>query len=97
WLRGQSTGGATLGALHKENYCINKQAGNEPTYEYPPLFRDFLLSEAANTYPAPRLTTIRRTAAALLDGAGHIEAAAGLLRDAEDWEGFAQLIHRNAQ
>jgi len=96
-LTGQSTAGAILGALHKGNYFINKQAGHEPTYEYHPLFRDFLLSEAANTYPAPRLTTIRRTAATLLDGAGHIEAAAGLLRDAEDWEGLAQLIHRNAQ
>jgi LuxR family transcriptional regulator, maltose regulon positive regulatory protein len=96
-LTGQSTAGAILATLHRENYFTNKQAGPEPTYEYHPLFRAFLLSQAADTYPAARLTTIRRTAAALLDGAGHVEGAAGLLLDAEDWDGLAQLIHRNAQ
>jgi ATP/maltotriose-dependent transcriptional regulator MalT/DNA-binding SARP family transcriptional activator len=96
-LTGQSTAGAILASLHKKNYFTNKQAGREPAYEYHPLFREFLLSQAANTYPAARLTTIRRTAAALLDGAGHVEGAAGLLLDAEDWDGLAQLIHRNAQ
>ena len=96
-LTGQSTAGAILAALHRENYFTNKQAGPEPTYEYHPLFRAFLLSQAANTYPAARLTMIRRTAAALLDGAGHVEGAAGLLLDDEDWDGLAQLIHRNAQ
>jgi LuxR family maltose regulon positive regulatory protein len=96
-LTGQSTAGAILAGLHKRNYFINKQAGQEPTYQYHPLFREFLLSQAASTYPAARLTPIRRMAADVLDRAGHAEAAAGLLRDAEDWDGLAQLIHRNAQ
>src|SRR5262249_56786286 len=52
---------------------------------------------STSTYPEARLTPIRRTAADVLDQAGHAEAAAGLLRDAEDWAGLAQLIHRNAQ
>src|SRR5262245_2024767 len=96
-LTGQSTAGAILADLHRENYFTNKQAGREPTYEFHPLFREFLLSQAARTYPPARLTEIRRTAAGLLDGAGQVEAAAGLLVDAEDWDGLAQLVHRNAQ
>jgi len=96
-LTGQSTAGAILADLHRENYFTNKQWGREPTYEYHPLFREFLLSQAASAYPAARLATIRRTAATLLEGAGQVEAAAGLLIDAEDSDGLAQLIHRNAQ
>src|SRR5262249_49216928 len=96
-LTGQSTAGAILADLHRENYFTNKQAGREPTYEIHPLFREFLLSQAAPSYPPARLTPIRRTAAGLLDGAGQVEAAAGLLIDTEDWDGLAQLIHRNAQ
>ncbi len=32
-LTGQPTAGAILAALHKRNYFINKQAGQEPTYQ----------------------------------------------------------------
>lgn len=97
-LTGQPRAGEILAALHARNYFTNRQADDgEATYEYHPLFRDFLLSQAMRVYgPEPR-ATIRRAAAGLLDAAGLIEAAAGLLRDAEDWDGLAQLIHRHAQ
>src|SRR5206468_2873273 len=39
---------------------------------------------------------IRRAAAGLVEVAGQVEAAAGLLRDAEDWEGLVGLICRHA-
>jgi len=94
-LTGLPAAGDTLAALHKQNYFTNKQAGNPPTYEYHPLFREFLLVRAAQTYSPEELAKIRRTAASLLDAAGRVEAAAGLLRDALDWEGLAQLIHRH--
>ena len=93
--RGLPAAGDTLAALHKQNYFTNKQVGDPPTYEYHPLFREFLLVRAAQTYSPEELAKIRRTAAGLLDAAGRVEAAAGLLRDALDWEGLAQLIHRH--
>ncbi len=97
-LTGQLTAGEILTALHEQNYFTNKQAiGGEPMYEYHPLFRDFLLSQALQVYSPSDRARIRRTAAGLLDGAGQIEAAARLLRDAEDWDTLAQLIHRDAQ
>ena len=97
-LTGQPTAGETLATLHKQNYFTNKQAADrEPTYEYHPLFREFLLSQALRVYHSEALAKIRRTAGGLLDAAGRVEAAAELFRDAEDWDELTQLVHRHAQ
>ena len=85
-----------LANLHKQNYFTNKLAGSESAYEYHPLFREFLLSQAHRTYLPARVAEIRRVAAGLVEAAGQVEVAADLLRDAEDWEGLAQLICRHA-
>lgn len=45
-LTGQPKAGPVLVNLHKQNYFTNKLAGSEPKYEYHPLFRQFLLSQA---------------------------------------------------
>lgn len=95
-LTGQPWAGEALAALHKQNYFTNKQAGGVPTYEYHPLFRQFLLARATQTYPAEIRAKVRARAAAVLDEAGQLEAAAVLLREAEDWEGVAWLVHRLA-
>jgi ATP/maltotriose-dependent transcriptional regulator MalT/DNA-binding SARP family transcriptional activator len=96
-LTGSAEAGETLASLHRQNYFTNKQAGSPPTYEYHPLFREFLLARATDTYDRPTRAKICRTAATLLDEAGRIEEAARLLRDAEDWPTLTQLIHRYAQ
>ncbi len=96
-LTGQPAAGEILTALHVQNYFTDKQASDgEPAYEYHPLFRDFLLVQAERVYSAADRARIRRTAAGLLHAAGQIEAAARLLRDAEDWGTLAQLIRRYA-
>ncbi len=95
-LTGQPAAGETLAALHRQNYFTNKQAGSVPTYEYHPLFRQFLLARAARTYPAEAQAKLRARAAGLLDEAGQAEAAASLLREAEDWETLAWLVLRHA-
>jgi len=97
-LTGRPAAGEVLTALHEQNYFTNKQAGaGEPAYEYHPLFRDFLLSQALHVFSPADCARIRRTAAGLLDAAGQIEPAARLLRDAEDWNTLEQLIRRHAQ
>src|SRR5262249_49537782 len=45
-LTGHSDAGQILASLHRQNYFTNKLAGGEPTYEYHPLFRNFLLELA---------------------------------------------------
>jgi LuxR family transcriptional regulator, maltose regulon positive regulatory protein len=97
-LTGQPAAGEVLTALHEQNYFTNKQGNDsEPAYEYHPLFRDFLLSQALRVYSPSDCARIRRTAAGLLDAAGQIEPAARLLRDADDWNALEQLIRRHAQ
>jgi len=97
-LTGQPAADEVLTALHEQNYFTNKQASDgEPAYEYHPLFRDFLLSQALRVYSPADCARIRRTAAGLLDAAGQIEPAARLLRDAKEWDTLGQLIRRHAQ
>jgi ATP/maltotriose-dependent transcriptional regulator MalT/DNA-binding SARP family transcriptional activator len=97
-LTGRPGAGDILAALHKQNYFTNKQtADGEVTYEYHPLFREFLLSRSQRVYAREARAKIRRAAADLLEAAGRVEAAAELLRDAEDWEGLVRLIYRHAQ
>jgi ATP/maltotriose-dependent transcriptional regulator MalT len=59
-LTGHVDAGEILARLHKQNYFTNKLAGNEPTYEYHPLSRKFLLALAHRTYSSDRLNEIRR-------------------------------------
>lgn len=97
-LTGRPAAGEILTALHKQNYFTNKQADDrEPSYEYHPLFRQFLVSHALRVYRPEAVASIRGAAAGLLDAAGRVEAAAELLRDAMDWQGLTQLVYRHAQ
>jgi len=95
-LTEQPTAADVLATLHRKNYFIDRHAGREASYQYHPLFRQFLLSRAERTYSSEMLAKIRRSAAQLMDGAGETEAAAGLLRDARDWHGLAWLVLRHA-
>jgi LuxR family transcriptional regulator, maltose regulon positive regulatory protein len=95
-LTRQIEAGQILAGLHKQNYFTNKLGGSEPTYEYHPLFREFLLSQAHKIYLPTRVAEIRRVAARLVEAGGQVEAGADLLLDAKDWEGLAQLICRHA-
>jgi ATP/maltotriose-dependent transcriptional regulator MalT/DNA-binding SARP family transcriptional activator len=95
-LTGRSNAGRVLADLARQNYFTTRRAGEEPTYEFHPLFREFLLSQADRTYTAAQRSEIRRAGAELLEAGGQIEAAAELLRDAEDWESLARLTSRQA-
>ncbi|HZD41112.1 MAG TPA: hypothetical protein VE131_10350, partial [Terriglobales bacterium] len=88
--------GDVLGNLHKENYFTNKRSGVEATYEFHPLFRDFLLTEAHRTYSREQRKQISVRAGNLAHAAGRIEEAAELYRDAEDWEELTKLICEHA-
>jgi len=97
-LTGQPAAGEVVAALHEQNYFTNKQASDgEPVYEYHPLFREFLSSQARRVYSPADCARIQRAAAGLLAAAGQIEPAARLLREAEDWNALEQLIRRHAQ
>jgi LuxR family maltose regulon positive regulatory protein len=96
-LTGQVSCGQILSNLDRNNYFLMKHARSEPVYEYHSLFREFLLSQAESLLPPPEIFRIRRVAAEILEGSGHLEEAAALLRATLEWEGLAGLIRRHAR
>ena len=96
-LSGEHRSGRVLEKLARDNYFTLKHAETEPVYQYHPLFRKFLLTRARSAFSPARLMRIYQSAAAALEETGHTEDAVGLLRQADDWEGIAGLIRKNAQ
>jgi len=68
----------------------------ELTYQYHPLFRDFLLSRAKETFLPEDLAILCRHAAKLLEATGQTEAAVALLYDVGDWDAKVMLIIKHA-
>ena len=73
------------------------RAGGDPSYQYHPLFRQFLRSRAEEAFRAPSLKEIRAKAAALLEKAGQIEDAVQLFQETFDEEGLVRVILANAE
>ena len=79
------------------NHCFTERRfKSSPAFEYHPLFRDFLLTRAKETFSLKFLSDLRRRAAMLLEQAGQTEAAIELLRDAGNWNELVQLILKHA-
>ncbi len=83
--------------LASRNYFI-VQHGVEPLrYEYHPLFREFLLARAGETYNGDQLSTLRKRAAEILYDDGQIESAVTLFQYAEDWRAIVRLVVEEAK
>ncbi|MBI5205938.1 MAG: hypothetical protein HZA11_13575, partial [Nitrospirae bacterium] len=67
------------------------------SYQYHPLFREFLLNLANAIFSQTELSAIQRNAAALMAESGQIENAVLLFRDAGEWEGLTELLLKNAK
>jgi len=96
-LTGVGRAGAILSSLYRNHFFTGRHSGPEPSYQYHPLFREFLLSMATELLTAADLLDIRRTAAALLEESGKPEDAFVLLRSAADGKGMAGLVLDQAQ
>ncbi|MDA1116725.1 MAG: hypothetical protein O2979_01710 [Proteobacteria bacterium] len=96
-LSGDAQAGETLARLYRDNYFVTRrEAGPEPVYQYHPMFREFLLARAQDTYAKERRRQLQKSAAALMENAGQVEEAVALYRDSHDWEAMAGLIERHA-
>lgn len=95
-LTEQDSSGEILSFLDRHNYFLTKHIRGEPVYEYHSLFREFLLSQAESLLPPQEISRIRRAAAEILEGSGHLENAAALLRAASEWDGLIGLVRRHA-
>ena len=95
-LTGLSSASRLLSMLSRNNYFTEKRFHSEPIYQYHPLFREFLLSRAKETFPQESLLALFRRAASLLEDDGQIEVAVTLLREIGDREEIVRFIMRHA-
>ncbi|MBM4333231.1 MAG: hypothetical protein FJ117_18770 [Deltaproteobacteria bacterium] len=95
-LTGLSHAGRILNTLSRTHYFTEKRFHGEFIYQYHPLFRDFLISRAKETFSPKTRSILIHGAATLLEEAGQTEDAAVLLRDARDWDGLVRLITKYA-
>lgn len=96
-LTGADAAELILDDLTRRNYFTVRHAGQpEDTYQYHPLFREFLLKGAEGRYRADQLNELRRNAAEILEARGEIEAAVALHQQTLDWENASRLIVTHA-
>ena len=95
-ISGFSSASRLLSTLNRNNYFTEKSIRSEPVYKYHPLFREFLLSRAKETFSHESLLALLRRAASLLDEDGQTEAAVSFLGEVSDWEGLVRLIMKHA-
>jgi LuxR family maltose regulon positive regulatory protein len=96
-LTGFESADRILSQLNRNHSFTERRFRSSPAFEYHPLFRDFLLSRAKETFSPEFLSELRLRAAVLLEEAGQTEAAIELMRDAGNWKGMVQLILKHAQ
>ena len=95
-LTGLPRAGSLLSTLARNNYFTERHYHPEPVYQYHPLFRDFLLDKAKESFPAETLSVLIRRAAILLEEAEQPEDAISLFRDLGDWDAMVRLIMKQA-
>jgi len=96
-LTGLSSSSQILCRLNKDHYFTEKLIiEGELIYQFHPLFREFLLARAEDSFSEEALFSLRQRAAILLEEGGQAEAAIVLLQKIEEWEGMIRLISKEA-
>jgi len=91
-LTGNSAAKAILSELVCKQYFTIRHGLWKPSYEYHPLFREFLLTQAQDTFADQDFKTLQSEAGALLVEAGYIDYASSLLINGENWPALGKLI-----
>lgn len=95
-LTGEHASATILEDLYRRHLFTHRRPGQEPTYWYHALFREFLLAQASRFWSAEQLRDLQRRAGELLDAAGSLEAAFDLLSRGQAWQAAESLILRQA-
>jgi len=91
-LTGIPSAGRILQRLAENNYFTEERLNEHSSYLYHPLFREFLLSTARETFRPDQIAAIQKKAAVLLIESGYPDEAAELLVQAQDFKGLIFLI-----
>ena len=96
-LTGNKLAGRILSRLSGNHFFTERHQTGEPGYRYHSMFREFLLARLGESAGPGEIELLRNRAAFVLEEAGHIEDAASLYSEVENWEMLAPLILRHAQ
>ena len=91
-LTGETASGTILEDLYRRHLFTHRRPGQEPTYWYHALFREFLLVQAGQFWPAEKFRALQSKAGRLLKENGDPEAAFNLLFQAQAWQEAVELI-----
>jgi LuxR family transcriptional regulator, maltose regulon positive regulatory protein len=86
-----------LSDLTHKNYFIQKYVYHQESYQYHPLFREFLLDRAKHAYAPDELMQLQHTAGQILEMHDQVEDAGSLFLDGGEWESLVRLIIKHAQ
>jgi ATP/maltotriose-dependent transcriptional regulator MalT len=95
-LTGQPRAGNILAELNRRNRFTERRLGARLSYQFHPLFREFLLSRGTEAYSELERVHLSRAAGTLLQDEGDTAEAAALLRDADAWDELVVLILNHA-
>lgn len=96
-LTGNAESKAILQDMAQRNYFTFNCSGAIESFQYHPLFREFLLAQAEQVFGHEGLIENRVQAAEILLSENNIDHAAELLRQAQQWKQLRAVIVNNAQ
>jgi DNA-binding SARP family transcriptional activator len=95
-LSGRANAGQILSELNRRNFFIEKRSQPQPTYQYHPLFREFLLDRVGKTFSPETIASLQQRAGQMLEASGQVDDAVELYRESRDWQGMIRLILQSA-
>ncbi len=91
-LTGNARAKRIFSDLNRKNYFTNRYASPVQTFQYHPLFREFLLAKAQETLVPEHISDIRIRAANALERNGYAEEAVSLFCEATMWSEAIRVI-----
>lgn len=92
-LSGNPSAAKILERLNREHFFTQRQG---EAYQYHPLFKEFLLAHAGETFSKTEVSAIQADTASLLEKRGEPEEACGLYLQARAWPDAVRLILAHA-
>ena len=94
-VSGSAQAQALLHRLVSRQLFTIRSSAAPPSYEYEPLFRQFLLNRLEETLPSPSFGDLAKRAGSILERCGELEAGAALAVRSANWDSLLQLICRH--
>ncbi|MCC6194142.1 MAG: AAA family ATPase [Burkholderiales bacterium] len=91
-LSGQDDAPRLLEYLYRHHLFTDRRRGEQVTYHYHALYREFLLQELASRIPPDEQRALHARAGHLLEARGLASEALALFRDAGEWESMRSSI-----